>query len=119
MDHGMVLHHHLELLAAKCGFRIGDISSHLGISEQHLRRVFSRDVGISIKQWTEEERMVAARKMLLSGVLPENVSEELGFAHINSFRRSFREAYHMTPFEFLRCFHQRNQKFMESGNRSS
>jgi AraC-like DNA-binding protein len=118
IDDDRILHDHLELLAAKCGFRVGDISSKLGISEQHLRRTFQRDVGIGIKQWIEQERMVFARKMLLSAVHPEDVSEALGFAHPNSFRRSFKEAYRMTPPESLRRFHQRNQRFLEHVNRA-
>ena len=82
------------------GYRVGAICQELGMSEQHLRRLFLRDVGLTPKEWMRWERMVVARRMLKWGMDPVEVSEALGFSEASSFRREFRTVYGVSPWRF-------------------
>jgi AraC-like DNA-binding protein len=79
------------------GYRVGEVCGELGCSERYLRAVFLRDVGLSPKEWMRQERMVVARRMLDGGRSPLAVSDSLGFASLNNFRREFQEVYGMSP----------------------
>jgi len=87
----------LQRLAMQLGYRVGEICGALGCSERYLRAVFLRDVGLSPKEWMRQERMVVARRMLGGGRSPLAVSDSLGFASQNNFRREFQEVYGMSP----------------------
>lgn len=91
----------LEEVAFRSGFRVKEVCHELRVSEQHLRRIFLRDVGISVKDWLRCERMVRARRMLVAGQTTETIADLLGFSHPNSFRRAFRDVYGVTPAEYL------------------
>jgi AraC-like DNA-binding protein len=88
-----ILHHSLEMLAYKVGYRVVSVCEELGISEQHFRRVFRRDVGVPVKEWMNSERMVVARRKLQAGDRAEDVSKAVGFANLSSFRRAFSGIY--------------------------
>lgn len=90
----------LEAIALRQGFRVKGVCDELGVTEQHLRRLFQRDVGIAVRSWLHAERMVIARKRIRSGRCISDVAEELGFSHSNSFRRAFRETYGITATEY-------------------
>ena len=77
-DGSQTLHESLESLARQSGYRVADLSRHVGITEQHLRRLFHRDVGIPIKEWLRCERMMIARRMLNCGFDPSEISNSLG-----------------------------------------
>lgn len=100
---GHVIHDCLEKLAYEQGYRLGALCGELGLGERHFREVFLRDVGLTPKEWLDGERMVAARRLLLSGVDPVVISDQLGFSHPNSFRRAFRATYGVAPVRFLEC----------------
>lgn len=98
---GHVVHDCLETLALEQGYRVSGMCQVLGMSESYLREIFLRDVGLSPKDWMQRERMVVARRMLVWGMDPLDVSERLGFSHPNSFRREFQAVYGMGPARFL------------------
>ena len=94
----------LEVLALRCGYRVGEICAVLGCCERHLHALFVRDVGLAPKEWLKQERMVVARRMLKGGERPDRVAEELGFSTLNNFRREFRGVYGVSPLDFQRSF---------------
>jgi AraC-like DNA-binding protein len=98
---GYVVSDSLESLALRLGYRVGAVCQELGLSERHLHNLFLRDVGLTPKEWMQWERMVVARRMLVSGLEPQQVAVTLGFAQINSFRREFRAVYGISPWRFL------------------
>ena len=111
-----MLHDSLEHLAIQKGFRVSEVSNELGVTEQHFRRIFQRDVGIPIKKWMRQERMVIARRMLCCDLPQEFISETLGFAHLNSFQREFKEIYEMTVTDFLKTRKRRIDERLGSSN---
>lgn len=90
----------LQLLALRCGYRIGEICAELDCGERYLYEVFTRDIGLSPKEWMRRERMVVARRMLSGGKGPDEVAESLGFASKQNFRREFLAFYRVGPVEF-------------------
>ena len=92
----------LQRLALRCGYRIGHLCVELGCSERYLHEVFTRDIGLSPKEWMRQERMVVARRMLAGGKSPDEVAESLGFAVRSTFRREFVLFYQVRPLEFQR-----------------
>ena len=98
---GHVVHDSLESLAMRQGYRVEGVCQELGLSKAYFREIFIRDVGLTPKEWMQWERMVVARRMLVWGVDPLEISETLGFSHPNSFRREFRVVYGFAPTGFL------------------
>lgn len=92
----------LEQLAREKSYRVTDVCEALGCSQRHLYAIFTRDIGLPPKTWMDLERMVVARRMLLSGDSAEQVAEELGFMSVVSFRRKFNQVYRISPGRFVK-----------------
>ena len=97
---GRVVHDSLESLALRQGYRVGAMCGVLELSERYLHELFLRDLGLAPKDWMQWERMVVARRMLTWRVDPLAVSEALGFAHPNSFRREFTSVHGVSPMRY-------------------
>ena len=91
----------LEEYSFDCGYRVNQLCETIDLSEQHLRRIVTRDIGLSLKAWMNMERMVKARHLLRERRDIESVSAMLRFAHTNSFRRAFKTTYGVSPSKFL------------------
>ena len=117
-DGSQTLQESLESLARQSGYRVADLSRHLGITEQHLRRLFHRDVGIPIKEWLRCERMMIARRMLNCDMDPSEISNSLGFTYPNSFSREFKTIYEMTVSDYLKTRQRRFEQWMEMSRHS-
>ena len=91
----------LEVIASECGYRVGEICRWLECSERYFRRVFSRDIGLSPKQWLREERMVEARRRIQEGAALEDIALALGFSSSATFRREFFDAHGVRPREWI------------------
>ncbi|RYD51659.1 MAG: AraC family transcriptional regulator [Verrucomicrobiaceae bacterium] len=87
----------LRSLATRSGYRVGEICDRLGCSESYFRRVFLRDVGVGPKQWLRDQRMLAAKQRLQSGIDSWQLAVELGFASQANFLREFRVIFGMVP----------------------
>lgn len=98
---GHVVHDCLETLAYEQGYRVDGVCRELGLGPRHFREIFSRDVGLTPKEWMDWERMVVARRMLTWGLDPLVVADRLGFSHANSFRREFCGTYGMSVSRYL------------------
>lgn len=91
----------LEKYSFEQGYRVNQLCEAIAISEQHLRRIVARDIGISLKKWMHMERMVKARHLLRERQDVGIVSDILGYSHPNSFRRAFIITYGIQPMKFL------------------
>ncbi len=87
----------LEAAALACGYRLEGLSLGFGFSETYVRRIFTRDVGLTPKLWLRWERMVIARRMLRGGMWPDEVRDALGFSPGSGFRKEFRATYGVSP----------------------
>ena len=104
----------LERLAVRFGYRVGELCAELRCSERYFRTVFLRDIGLPPKEWMRQERMVVARRLLDGGRSPLAVSESLGFASLNNFRREFLATYGDSPVGYVRSAKGGEARILES-----
>ena len=72
-----------------------------GLSPRQLQRRFSRFFGRSPRDWLNEQRILAAQQLLLSGEPIKEVAFDLGFKRISHFYRQFKSTTHLTPLQFV------------------
>lgn len=92
----------LTEIARESNYQMPGICARLGVSERHLRRLFVDGLGIAPKDWLKQQRMVAARYMLRSGLSVKEAAFDLGFTNAKMFARDFVEFYGVRPTEFQR-----------------
>ena len=72
------------------------------MSPRQLQRKFNRYLKRSPQDWLNEQRVMAARRLLLSGETVKEVAFELGFKQVSHFCRQFKMYHNMTPSEFVK-----------------
>jgi AraC-like DNA-binding protein len=78
--------------------RLAEIS---GISEVYLRKLFSKTLGVSPKQYLIDLRMSKAKQLLKNTQLPiTQISEKCGYQNIYHFSRTFKATTGYSPTEY-------------------
>jgi AraC-like DNA-binding protein len=90
-----------EELAAAANYRARELARLRRVSDRHLRREMRRCLGRSPQDWLNDQRLLAARQLLLAGLSIKAVAIELGFKHTSHFCRQFKAVNAMTPTEFV------------------
>ncbi len=91
-----------EHYAADVG--LPDLARHMGISESHCSREFSRAVGAGFREYLRDMRIAAAKRLLATTTLPvREVAETVGFHDANYFSRVFSATQGVSPRSFRRC----------------
>ncbi|MDO5548813.1 MAG: helix-turn-helix domain-containing protein [Eubacteriales bacterium] len=86
---------------------VSEVAERLGVSENHLIRLFSQHVGISPGRCLRKRRMHYARELLAHSDLPVSLIAELtGFAEANYFSKVFRRETGLSPSEYARQYAQ-------------
>ncbi|KAB8290332.1 AraC family transcriptional regulator [Bifidobacterium avesanii] len=67
----------------------------------HLSRAFKREVGITVHDFIVKKRLWMAKRLLLRGANAQTACVQSGFRTYTHFLRSFKNAYGMTPREFV------------------
>lgn len=78
------------------------LASYFQVHVRGLERHFRRDMGRSPQDWLNEQRMIAARWLLLEAKSVKRVAMELGFKQLSHFCRQFKACYGISPSEFVR-----------------
>lgn len=80
------------------GAQMAQLSARLGITDRHLRRIFSAHLGISPLQYLQTRRLLAAKQLLADTSLPiTQVALASGFRSLRSFNAAFSEHYALNP----------------------
>lgn len=80
------------------------LAARCNMSEVYLRKLFSRYLGTSPKQYIIDMRIQRAKQLLSEGALSvSRVSEECGFSNPYHFARLFKEHSGVTPTEYRRA----------------
>lgn len=89
--------------------RLPEIAVAIGITPEHLIRLFSDRFGVTPMQYFRRLRMETAGSMLINSRLSiKEISYELGFSNPFHFSRSFRAFSGASPREFRRDYYRRN-----------
>ena len=74
------------------------IGSLLGIGEARVLRLFSREVGKTLRRHLLEVKMARAAEMLKDGVLPiKTIASSCGYTEVTNFYRDFKNVYRTSP----------------------
>lgn len=78
-----------------------DLSNHLGISREHLSRLFKKETGQTISSYILEERLKLSKSLLQIGDLDsKQIAYNLDFCSQSHFISCFKKQYGMTPNAF-------------------
>lgn len=82
---------------------IGMVSQRLGVSERHLRRLFSQHVGVNPLQYVQTRRLLFAKQLLVDSSLPVGeIALIAGFGSVRRFNTLLRNHYGLTPTQLRR-----------------
>ena len=80
---------------------IGEIADRFYISQYYLSHYFRRETGFCISQYTTQQKMIAAKQMLQSGVSIMKVTMALGYNSESHFITTFQKWNGITPKQYL------------------
>lgn len=87
--------------------QVTELAPRFGISPTHMRRLFRRAMGISLKHFILRTRISQAKIFLTGTSLPvKEVSEQVGFNDVFHFMRTFKRLTGMSAGRFRRQFHE-------------
>jgi AraC family transcriptional regulator len=95
-----------EMMKARLDTQIAlrDVAMECKLSVSHFVRAFKQTVGLPPYQWLLQQRMEAAKELLLHSALPmAEIALECGFADQACFIRAFRKLLNVTPGEWRRA----------------
>ena len=89
-------------------FTVGDAAKAVAYSEAHLRKLFRREVGMTMSQYLNKLRLEHAARILKTDTCSISVTAELsGFGDFRYFSRLFKSHYGITPHAW-RVKHRKN-----------
>ncbi|MBQ9756123.1 MAG: helix-turn-helix domain-containing protein [Clostridia bacterium] len=78
-------------------FSTVDISSMLGISESYLYRFFKQKMSITLHHYIQNQKLQYALSLLNQGLLPQYVSNYLGYDYYTTFYTQFKRRFNRPP----------------------
>jgi AraC-like DNA-binding protein len=83
--------------------RLAEVARHVGVTEEHLARLFRQEAGVTVGEYLRRLRVEQARNYLTT--TERNLGEiarQVGFSSLTVFTRNFRRETGLTPTEFRR-----------------
>ena len=88
---------------AEGGAVIDWLAGRLGVSDRHVRRIFSSALGISPLQYLQTRRLLAAKQLLTDTTLPiTQIALASGFRSVRGFNAAFQQHYSLKPSQLRR-----------------
>lgn len=81
---------------------VDDLAELSGLNRAYLMRVFHKQVGISIYSYLLQQRIEAAKTIMLNSQSSVETALQLGFADQSHFIRSFKKLTGSTPYKFVK-----------------
>jgi AraC-like DNA-binding protein len=98
-----LVHDALRFIEAHCltPLSLQDVAAAVRRTSSHLANAIRRETGLTVGDWLREHRMAEARRRLLEtdGSI-ESIADEVGYADVTHFIRTFRRAHGVTPRAF-------------------
>lgn len=95
--------------------RVSAIAEHIGINKSYLHLLFSRQLGLTINDYINRERIKLACYLLTNSDLPlVEIALQCGFNSRQHFGGTFRKFFQMTPRDY-RKLHQGAEQAQDSG----
>lgn len=88
---------------AEGGAVIDWLAGRLGVTDRHVRRIFSAALGISPMQYLQTRRLLAAKQLLTDTMLPiTQIALASGFGSVRGFNAAFQQHYALQPSQLRR-----------------
>jgi len=88
-------------LAPEFGYSSRGLARALRITPRHLQRIFASILGRAPQSWLNEQRLLAARRMLETACTVKEVAYALGFHSASQLSRDFKSHFGIAPSKFL------------------
>jgi AraC-like DNA-binding protein len=82
--------------------RLGDIAGQVQLSTARLSRLFTRELGLSFRQYVLWQRMIRAAEAIQAGRTIGESAHRAGFADAAHLTRTFRRMFGSTPSDYVR-----------------
>jgi AraC-like DNA-binding protein len=97
-----------SMAARWAGYDTRKLAKILQVDVRQVQRYIREDLGRSPREWLGEQRIIAARRILLETGSTKHVAHELGFKQVGHFCRQFKQYYGVPPSEYLSLQMRRN-----------
>ncbi len=74
-----------------------NLAKELHISPSHLQHTFKKELNITLHEYIFNQRMQFAKKLLMQGTSPQDVSNQLGYEYYSTFYHNFMKRFGYTP----------------------
>lgn len=81
-------------------FTIDDIARHFFVSSSTVSHLFKEKLGVSLYRYVTQRRLIAAKSLIESGALLDDVALQIGFQDYSSFYRAFKHEYGISPRQY-------------------
>lgn len=83
--------------------RLDDLAATLGVTDRHLRRVFTDEFGVTPVEFAQTQRLLLAKQLLTdTGLSVTDVAMAAGFGSLRRFNTLFKDRYRLKPTELRR-----------------
>lgn len=79
---------------------LDDTARKFFVSPSTVSQLFRQRLGVSFYRCVTQRRLIAAKEMILSGKLLEDVARQVGFTDYSAFYRAFKQEYGISPRQF-------------------
>ena len=79
---------------------VDDLAKKFYVSNSTISHQFKQKMGVSLYRYITQRRLIAAKTLILQGVLLENVARSTGFVDYSTFYRAFKQEYGISPRQF-------------------
>jgi len=87
-------------------FTVEELADQVHISERHLNRLIQAHFHMTAAKYIEHIKLEQSKVYLTkNNILIERVSDQLGYRSADTFRRSFKRKYGITPQSYIKRFH--------------
>ncbi len=90
-----------SVAARRARFNIQNFAEHSQMNIRQIERRCQEELGRTPEEWLSEQRMIAARLLLLELDSIKTVALELGYKYPSHFCRQFKQFYGLTPSQYL------------------
>ena len=79
---------------------LSDVARQFYVSESTVSQLFRKRMGVSFYRCVTQRRLIAAKSLILEGVILELVAVQTGFSDYSSFYRAFKGEFGISPRQF-------------------
>ena len=79
---------------------LSDVARQFYVSESTVSQLFRKRMGVSFYRCVTQRRLIAAKSLILEGMILELVAVQTGFSDYSSFYRAFKGEFGISPRQF-------------------